>query len=427
MDGKIYNANEKRKKQGLEPVKNPYYVIYRVPDSRTGQMKQTTKRGFRTKDEAQKFLMDIQMKISNNTYIQPSEVTIEQYLTDWVEAYVEPNLKQATIDGYKVNIFKHIIPRIGKIKLNKLTVMDIEKMYSVLIKEGRLDGKGGLSGKSIMYVHRNLRMALNHAVKKKLIQFNPAQDVILPKVSKYFAEVLSHEEITKLLKGLLGTEIETPVALGALAGMRRGECLGLKWSDINFKEKTIYVKRQLIVTTKGIHFEEPKTVDSIRKIMITDYLMQVLIRQKKRYDSCKSSFSEKNLEYDAVSFQSDGGLISPHQLNKRFVRALKKCGLKHIRFHDLRHSYATYMLQFNVPVNVVSKMLGHKSVAITMEVYAHVIDEMQKAAIDKQNSMFSALMSKVPEITSGETQKYVVDEEEHNSKLKESTNLYLAS
>lgn len=388
MDGRIYNDNEKRKKQGLPPLKNPYRVVYRIPDPTNGSMKQTQKRGFKTKNDAQQFLNNVQQRIITNDFVQPQATTLKEYLTDWMKTYVEANCKQSTVDGYRVNVEKHIIPALGHIKLQKLTVSDIEKFYRQKHIDGRLDNKGGLSGKSILYIHRNLSEALEQAVRKRIITYNPAKGAVLPKVQKFHSDVFSHGEILDILEKIKNNMVETPFALAALSGLRRGECLGLSWDDVDFSAKTITVRRQLVNTTAGIEFITPKTEESIRVIMATDELLEVLSRHNELQENNKRLLGNDYIDNNLVCCRPNGELINPGAINKLYNNALERNGFTPVRFHDLRHSFATYMIRLGVPINVVSKMLGHKSVAITMEVYVHVLNEMQQEAIEKQNAAF---------------------------------------
>jgi len=320
MDGQIYNLNEKRKKLGLPPIKNPYYVNYRVLDIETVRFKQTTKRGFRTRDKAQRFLNDVQQKIVTNNYVKPKSITLREYLTEWLEDYVKANCKQSTIDGYVVNVEKHIIPKLGGIHLQKLTANHIEKFYRQKMVDGRLDGKGGLSAKSILYIHRNLSEALEKAVRKRLITYNVAKDVTLPKVQRFRPEVYSHETILDILDAIKGSVVETAFALAALAGLRRGEVLGLRWEDVDFGAKTITIGRQLASTTKGVEFITPKTEESIRKIPISNELLEILERTKNTQQEYKKLLGDEYQDNCLVCCREDGSIINPGSVNKMYTR-----------------------------------------------------------------------------------------------------------
>ena len=151
-----------------------YDVYYRYQDPTTGIWKQTSKKGFRSKGEAEAFLLQVNSQMANNTFVKISKLTIREYLLKWFDDYVKANLRASSIAGYKNNIDKHILPYIGNIELQSLTTYQIDELYKKLYKSGRSDGKGGLSPKSIMYVHRVLTKALNAAERQSLIPRNPA-------------------------------------------------------------------------------------------------------------------------------------------------------------------------------------------------------------------------------------------------------------
>ena len=146
-----------------------YDVYYRFKDPSTGKWKQTSKKGFRSKGEAENFLLRINTQLNDSTFIQSKKITVREYLEEWLRTYVECNLKKKTISSYKSIILLHIIPALGNIELQKLTSSHIDEFYICKLKNGRIDGKGGLSQKSLMYIHRILSEALQHAVKKKLL------------------------------------------------------------------------------------------------------------------------------------------------------------------------------------------------------------------------------------------------------------------
>lgn len=388
MDGQIYDLNKKRKEQGLPLLDKPIYVTYRVYDAKSGKYKQTTKRGFKNKKEAEKFLLNLHQSIENNTYVQASNMTVGEYLLEWYENYVKVNCKQQTIDGYYRNIRNHIIPGIGHLKLQKLTSMDIERFYRQKLEGGRLDGKGGLSAKSIMYFHRNLSEALKHARLKKLIPYNVADDVIPPRVKQFKGSVYDYPTILNILDKIKGYVVEVPFALAALAGLRRGEVLGLTWEHVDFEKKTLNICKTLERTSKGTNFSTPKSEESIRVIPMPEELYNVLKRQKLMQQVHKEKYGPEYKDNNLVCCYENGEFIKPPNISKLYHNRLRLCGFTPIRFHDLRHSYATYMIRLGIPLNVVSKLLGHKSVSVTADIYVHVVKEMKLDAIDAQNKIF---------------------------------------
>ncbi|HYE10515.1 MAG TPA: site-specific integrase [Patescibacteria group bacterium] len=374
MDGSI-QARENKKGQKV------YDVLYRVEDPRTGKKKQMLKRGFKTKKEAQEFLVGIQNKILTGSYVSPDNLTLKDYLKDWLKVYAEPNLKPATIDGYRNNIERHIIPCIGHIPLQKLKAANIQEFYALKLK-GDEEGNNALSGKSVVYIHRVLSQALKHALNKQLIPRNVANEVTPPKIKKFKSEVYDVTEIQKLLDIAKNTAMEVPVTLAALLGLRRGEVLGLKWDRVDFKNKTVIIDRQLSKSSKGPLLDSTKTESSNRDIPISDNIVKLLKSQKKKQLQDKLLLGNEYNDNNFVVCRINGDLISPDAFSHDFAQFLKDNNLKHIRFHDLRHSYATMMLAHGESIHVTSKLMGHSSIKVTGDIYAHILDDVKRRASD---------------------------------------------
>jgi len=348
-----------------------------------GKRKQKWYSGFKTKKEAEKKLAEVIYQIETNTFINPDKLTLGEYLKRWVSDYVELNLAPSTVAGYKVNIEKHIIPSIGNVPIQKLQPAHIQKFYNEKLKNGRLDGKGGLSAKSVIYIHRNLREALTYAVKQQILIRNVADMVELPKIKKFQAKYLNEDEVQKLLEVFKGTYCYIPVMLAVGLGLRRGEALGLQWKDIDFDNNTIHINRSLIPTKQGLPFHDPKTEGSKRIIVASETIMSELRKVKENQEQNKELLEEAYNELDLVTCYDDGSPINPVALGHSFARTLKRNKLPHIRFHDLRHTNATLMLKQNVPAKVASERLGHSTIEITLDLYSHVLKEMQEEAASK--------------------------------------------
>jgi integrase len=263
----------------------------------------------------------------------------------------------------------------------------IDNLYAEKLKRGRLDGKGGLAPKSVMYIHRILHEALEHAVKKQLISSNPAKRITnAPKVRKYKGQIYTPEEIRSLLKIIKDTDWEVPISLAAICGMRRGEILGLKIKEIDLNTGTINISQQLIATNSGPIFESPKSEDSIRVINVPTEVLNMINRHIIRQEQTKLLLGTEYTDNGLLICKADGKLIDPRQFSKVFAKFLSTNGFKHIRFHDLRHSCATLMLNSGVPLKVASQILGHSTIGITADLYTHVIDDMKKDAATKVGS-----------------------------------------
>jgi integrase len=348
-----------------------------------GKRKQKWFSGFRTRKEAESELTKILHQLENNIFINPDKMNLAEYLRQWSADYVAVNLAPTTRQGYKVNIEGHIIPHIGHIPLQKLQPMHIQRFYKEKMENGRLDGKGGLSAKTVMYIHRVLREALSHAVKQQIIPRNVADFVEVPKLKKYHATVLNEDGVHTLLEAFKDTNLYIPVLLGVGVGLRRGEALGLQWKDIDSKNKTIHISRSLLPTEQGLIFHVTKTEGSNRVIVVSNTIINLLNEVQKQQEENKNILGEAYNNNDLITCWDDGSPINPATFSQYFGRTLKKNNLPHIRFHDLRHTNATLMLKQKVSAKVASQRLGHSTIGITLDLYSHVLMEMQEEAADK--------------------------------------------
>lgn len=235
-------------------------------------------------------------------------------------------------------------------------------------------------------IYQTLRKALNQAITERLIKFNPTDGIELPKNRKQEMQTLSQEEIAKLLNVSEGTQNYNAYILALGTGMRRGEILGLKWQDVDLKEKSIKVRRQLTNTEEGVNHDLLlKTEKANRTIFLSDDVVAALKRQKKRQNEHKLSQCYNDL--DLVFCKDNGEPLVPRVFLEHFEKHLKEAGVKHIRFHDLRHTFATLSLEKGVPLKTVSEVLGHSTIAITGDTYSHVTDKMRMKAADTMSEI----------------------------------------
>ncbi len=360
-----------------------WQIVVEAGYDEQGNRKQIFKSVKGTKKEAEKIMAKIIQDINGNRYVSDNKLTVAQFLRDWIKVHVEPQLSPTSVDGYKVNIEKHIIPMIGTIVLQQLKHTDIHGMYQKLLSDGRLDGKGGLSPRTIKYIHRNLSTALGYAVKMRLINDNPVKFVVSPKVKAYRSEIYDEAEIVTMLDKARGTDMEIPLAIAVTLGLRRGELLALRWQDVNFEGLNVTIRNNLVKTSQGSIFKDLKTESSYRSIDIPLGLLKLLKEHKSRQEIAKQTLGGCYKDDGLICCNQDGALIPPCYFTRKFIKFLKKHGLKIIRLHDLRHTNATLMLKYGIPAKIASKRLGHSSVGITLDLYSHVVGDMQREVADK--------------------------------------------
>lgn len=269
--------------------------------------------------------------------------------TEFMASYGSNRLRASTYRGYEVNIRKYIVPAIGEIHIESLDETDLD----TLDKSMRI-----LAPKSKIYVHATMRKMLNWAIKRKWINRNAYNQYDLPKPEEYKYQTLKEEEIQKILQKVKGDPLEIPITMALKYGMRRGEILGLQKSDLDATKRILHVQR-----TRGKENHEDvitpcKTKKSNRFILVDNETALLLMRQKNQI--CD---------------------LSPYQLNAKFTRFIEQNDLPKIRFHDLRHSYATYMLSEGVNPKIISNVLGHSRIETTLNIYCHPDVEEQSTCL----------------------------------------------
>lgn len=373
MDGSIHDyLNKNGKKQ--------YYVSYRVYDSILGKKVQKMKRGFSTKKAAQQYLNSTLSSISGGNYISPSNLSLGDYLLKWLTVHSQSHLGQSAFESYQSQIKNYIIPKLGSIPLQKLIALQLKEFYNEMLLDGRIHGEGGLSPRTVQYMHRIISEALGHAVDDQLIPRNVAKSIPPIKVRKYRGEVYTLDDLQKLFAVIKGSEIELPIILASSLGLRRGEILGIGWEQIDFSNRVLTINRQLIRTENGSIFTCPKTENSNRVIPLADHLINILEDHRMKQEILKTQFCNEYQDNKLVICQYNGALIPPDNITKRFNHLLKKFNLKKIRFHDLRHTFATLMLEQNQSLKIVSELLGHTTIKTTADIYSHALDSTKRKA-----------------------------------------------
>lgn len=373
------------KKQG-----KVWYAIVYVTDE-NGQKKQKwISTGCEKKPEAEKELTKIVNKINNNQFVDVDKMTFADFMKNWLNNVVIHNVESTTWDSYKLVIEKHVIPYFltnGNIRLQKLQPIHIQKYYDYKLKEGRSDGKGGLSPNTILKHHANIKSALDYAVRMNLIPFNPDDKTVLPKKNKFTGKFYSAEQMEKLFEVVEGTTIESAVIITGHYGLRRGEILGLKWDAINFKENTITISQTRTRFTKEIK-KKPKTESSFRTLPLIPKIKTYLKQLRKKQFANKQDFGEEYCDTNYICCWEDGRPIEITFLNHKFSEILENNNLPHIRFHDLRHSTASYLLKLGLSMKEIQVWLGHADMSTTSNIYSHVDLEMKQNTALKINNLF---------------------------------------
>ncbi len=305
--------------------------------------------------------------------------TVGSWLTLWYELYSKPNIREATQERYWNHIRYHIIPGLGGVQLSKLTGRQIQKLYNDVRDHGRVK-KGpndrrdpSLSASYIRSLHRMLHMALERAVKERLILRNPCDDVILPKEEKKEMKILKPENISAYLAEAEKRGVLPMFFLELCSGLRKGELLALLWTDLDVERQMVSVSKQAVrVKGGGVKVTTPKTAASIRIEAIPKEAVDLLVEEHKKHPSNPYMFPSP----------VTGGMWYPDAVNRLNTKMLQVLGMEHLRFHDLRHTFATVALQNGVDIRTVSGMLGHTDPGFTLRTYTHATNPMQVHAAE---------------------------------------------
>ena len=316
--------------------------------------------------------------------LRTKQYTLGQWLDTWMENYAKLQVRASSYKTYQGFISNHIRPALGEIPLEKLTAMNLQQLYKHLLENGRVEctesrnKPKGLSVKTVRNINQMISSALNCAVEQRLIPTNPTKGCVLPKLEKKEMKILPPENLGTFFEEARRSGVFELYYIDLATGLRRGELLGLKWSDIDLARGIIHVRRQLL-RQNGEVVEAPlKTKNSYRNIAIGVDAIKVLKGMEQK---------------DEYVFPSPyGGPMSPDSVLHMLQRVLKRAGLDRIRFHDLRHTFSVLALQNGVDVKTLSAMLGHYSAGFTLDTYAHVTTSMQKQAANAVGNFLSGTL-----------------------------------
>jgi integrase len=325
------------------------------------------------KGDAQRRLTELLSSLDKGVYTPPGRLTVADHLHQWLDGYVKTNCSIRTYDGYQSIIENHLIPAIGHIQLKNLHPQVIQEYYSEACKT--------LSSRTVNHQHRVLSQSMKYAVRQGYLGRNPAELVDAPSPRKKTMRTLTTSEVEVLL-AMATDNPYYPVFYTALnTGLRQAELLGLRWRDIDLEGLSISVTQVLFKRRGVCQFKEPKTTHSRRRVAMTPKLALYLREYKAERDSLSWRLGQPP-SLDSLIFSNVGGTpIDPGVVSHNFHRLAKRAGLEGVRFHDLRHTFASILLQRGAKPKVISEALGHASVAFTMDVYSHIIEGMQEEAM----------------------------------------------
>jgi integrase len=373
------------------PRKNPKtgkwdFVVDVGRDPTTGKRRQIRNRGYATKKLAEAELTRIRSSLQSGTFVAPERVTLNTFLIgEWLPA-IRPTIESTTLASYEQNVRLHVLPHLGALTLQALDPGHLNGLYARLLETGRTDGMGGLSARTVRYIHTIIHRALRDATRWGKTVRNVAdladppsrKTARAPEMKYWMPEQLrSFISVTEASRDRLAPAFR----LAAMTGLRRGEIAGLTWADVELESATIVVRRQTrTIGRRTEHVDLTKSSAGRRRVDLDAGTVASLRRWKAHQAAEKLACGNGYRETDLVFTQVDGSPVHPQSLTETFARRVKSAGLPTIRLHDLRHTHVAHLLAAGANVKIVSERIGHASSSFTLDRYGHLIEGQQASA-----------------------------------------------
>lgn len=306
------------------------------------------------------------------TLASPNRQTLDAYLTFWLD-HIKAEVKPTTHQSYTYLVDSHITPRLGHVLLQKLVPLHVEGLMSDMQADG-------LSARTASYARAVLRRSLQQALRWGLVGRNVAQNVEPPRKQAKEMLAWTPEQAATFLDHMKDHDLYALFYLALMTGMRRGELLGLRWQDVDAQEGKLHIRQNLVIVDHRPQFIDPKTTKSRRSVHVARETIEVLQRHRSKVVGMREKAKARWQEHDLVFPSSVGTPLGTYTLNNTWWQAQEAAKLPRIRFHDLRHTYASLALAQKISPKVVSERLGHANVAFTLQTYAHVYEEEHRAA-----------------------------------------------
>lgn len=311
--------------------------------------------------------------LDKGVYTPPGKLTLADLLNQFLRGYVKTKYSQKTQDAYQMIMERHLIPNLGHILLKQLTPQTIQTYYGQACEK--------LSARTVHKHHRLLEQSLKYGVRQGYLGCNPCDLVDSPSWKARPMRTLTPEELEGLLEVASSSRFHPVIYTAVSTGLRQAELLGFKWRDIDLDLQSISLC-QVLYKHRGIcEFKEPKTSHSKRRVSMTAKLADYLSEYRGERESLSLHLGQLLKPDDLLFSNGEGKPIDPYVLSHNFARIVKQASLKNMRFHDLRHTFASLMLLRGAKPKVISKALGHSSLAFTMDTYSHIIEGMQSEAM----------------------------------------------
>ena len=361
---------------------NKWAVIVDVGVGEGGRRRQKWHSGYRTKKDAEAALTEVLGRLQTGTYVEPTRQSLAGFLQEWLPA-IEGTVRAGTWRSYRTNVERHVIPRIGQVALSKVGAAHLNALYAELLATGRHDGAGGLSPRTVRYTHTILHRAFRDAVRWGALSRNPADLADPPRNGRPPLNVWTAEQLRTFLASNERDRLYALWFTLSTTGLRRGEALALRWSDVDFDANRLSIRRSLTSAAGQLTFAEPKTAKSRRSIALDPSTIAVLRAHRIRQLQDRMAWASAYEDNDLVFAREDGSPLRPDTVSRRFIDLARRTGVARIRVHDLRHTYATIALVAGTHPKVVAERLGHSAIAVTLDTYSHVIPSLEEEAASR--------------------------------------------
>lgn len=354
--------------------KGTWQLRYDAPADGTGERRFVSETVKGNKKDAERILRERLATQENGGYVAKDKETVTQFMERWLDTYAATHTTRKTQQGYIGVVARYITPVLGSIRLQNLTPSNIQSLY------GQMQDRG-LGAPSIVATHRVLKEALGHAVIWNVITKNVADAAIPPRIERKTMPMWDVPNINKFLDATTDDHFFPVYHLAVLTGLRRSEIFGLKWDSIDLTGSTLQVVRTLQrVTGYGLVEGQPKTQRSRRAISLSPAAVELLHGLRGTQMEHQLAYGDLWSNTGYVFTQMDGSPTDPDRVSKEFPKLVRAHGLPHLTFHGLRHAHATLALSAGINPKIVSERLGHSSIAVTMDIYSHVLPGMQEEA-----------------------------------------------
>jgi integrase len=371
----------------------------RDPESGRRNIQYHTIRG--TKAAAKAKLAELVAAVGNSSYVEPSKLTVAEHVrarvSQWEAAYdpaAKTGISPKTAERYRELVENQIAPHIGAKLLQKIKPADIEAWHTTLRASGRKDGKGGVSTRTIKHAHRILSQALDDAVRNDLAAKNVAKLQGAPQVDDAEVQIVAKERIGELIEKLRGRTIYARAIVALFTGMRRGEVLALRWSNVDLDAKVIGVREALEETREhDIQVKAPKTKAGRRDVSLPVVVVDALRDHRRAQLEVRMALGAGRLPDDALVFPAPlkGGYQSPRAFSKEWADVAGSIGMPEVTFQALRHTHASQLIDAGIDIVTISKRLGHAKPDITLRVYSHLFRKDDSKASDAINAALAGL------------------------------------